>query len=127
MKQPLFYTRIPKLYSTVLVIIWIIATITTLGLLFNPICDFCLQHKYWRNRRILYKFLSQKDLTYIKETILGDIVQYKFETFTVWSWNKQLELTVNTEHFDDIVGLFTASKSEDRMVIKMIRLLNQLP
>jgi hypothetical protein len=127
MKKPQFYTRIPRLYSIVLIIIWAIGSIITLGLLFNTLYDFCLQHKYWRNRRILYKYLSQKDLKYTKETILNDITQYKFNTFDIWVWNKSLKLTLGTPHFYDIIGLFTSSKSEDRMVMKLIRRLNQLP
>lgn len=61
-----------------------------------------------------------------KELILKNVIEYKFEDFRVWYWTKTLSITVMTETDDDLVGLFVSSNLEDRMIVKIIRQLNQL-
>ena len=123
--KPTFYTRIPLIYSILFGMLFFIITIGTFGLGFI-FYDFFICPKYWLNRRILWKYLKSNNLVFTKELMLKDIVEYKFNNFTVWYYSKQLKLTVHTESNDDLIGLFTSSFIEDKMIIKLIRRLNQL-
>lgn len=113
-----------------LFILFIITVITTLGLSWR-FYDFFICHKYWLNRRILLRYVKLQNKLISsslvsKELILKNIIEYKFENFKVWYWTKTLSITVMTETDDDLVGLFVGSNAEDKMVIKIIRQLNQL-
>ena len=97
--KPTFYTKLPILYNIVLGIIFTISLVITIGL---SLClyDFFVHHKYWLNRRILYKYLKTKDIKYTSSLLpgtLNSIVEYKFENFTIWKYTKQLELCLFTE------------------------------
>ena len=128
--KPVFYTKIPIAYKIVLYILFEIITVVTLGFGWR-FYDFFICHKYWLNRRILLrhiklqsKLLSNQLIS--KELILENIIEYKFEDFRVWYWTKQLSITLMTETSDDLIGLFVSLNVEDKMVVKIIRQLNQI-
>lgn len=123
--KPIFYTKIPIVYQVILSILFILATIATLGYCWR-FYDFFVCHKYWLNRRILLKYIESTELSFTKELILQNIIEYKFNEFSVWYYTRQLSLGVLTKENSDLVGLFVASSIEDKMVIKIIRQLNQL-
>ena len=123
--KPIFYTKLPIVYTIVLVIIFLILICITLGLTWF-LYDFFLCHRYWLNRRILYKYLKQKDLVFTIKEPLKNIIEYKFDNFDIWIHSKQLGLSLHMEHNNDIIGLFTSNFIEDRMVIKLIRKLQSL-
>lgn len=121
--KPTFYTRLPILYKIVLITLYIILTITTVGIVHILYCDFFLEHKYWLNRRILLKYLKSKDAKLLNiEVLTNCIVRYTFTDFKLWYWPKQLQISLD----DNVIGLYTATKIEDRKVIEIIRKLNTL-
>lgn len=138
MKTPNFYTRLPLIYQIVLITIWVIITILSVGLLFNITYDFFLYHREYLNRRILYKWLlkENKSLKYTKELILNDDnTEYVFldnnnkEIITLWVWNKELNITLNhynNTNLDGLISLFYSSIFEEKIIIKIIRKLNSL-
>ena len=124
--KPVFYSKIPLAYSVMLEILFAIATVITFGLAWI-FYDFFVCHKYWLNRRVLLKYLKSDNLVFTKESILDNrVIEYEFKDFKVWYYTKKLELAVMNESYNDLVGLFVSSKLEDKMVIKLIRRLNQL-
>jgi len=123
--KPTFYTKLPSIYTTILLLLYILVCILTVGGGMRYY-DFFLEHKYWLNRRVLLKYLEIKDLSFSKELILKNIIEYKFQDFHIWYHSKQLKLTLSSETDEDLIGLFTVSSTEDRMVIKLIRKLTKL-
>lgn len=124
--KPIFYTKIPKIYSIILEILFTIICTITLGIGLNIFYDFFLEHKYWLNRRILYRYLKSENLKYIKDNIGFGLKEYDFDNFKIWIYERKLKLALHNKCDNDIIGLFTSSKNEDMMVIKLIRKLNQL-
>lgn len=124
--KPTFYTKIPLVYNIILGILFFITIFVTLGLTWIFWYDFFMCHKYWLNRRILMKYLNQKDLKFTKKPIFKDITEYQFESFEIWVWNKQLQITVSNTDNSDYVGLFVESIFADRKTIQIIRQLNKL-
>ena len=123
--KPIFYTRIPRIYSIMLEILFFILLILSLGLVWKSY-DFFFEHKYWLNRRILSKYLKSDDLKYTKGLPFNDITEYQFESFKIWIWMKQLQITVSDTDNDDLIGLFVSSSLKDRKVIQIIRCINKL-
>ncbi|KKP65118.1 MAG: hypothetical protein UR61_C0032G0002 [candidate division WS6 bacterium GW2011_GWE1_34_7] len=106
-------------------ILFFILLILSLGLIWK-FCDFFTHHKYWLNRRILIKYLKSDDLKHTKRLVFNDIAEYKFESFKIWVWEKQLQITVSDTDNDDLIGLFVSSSLKDRKVIQIIRCINKL-
>jgi len=126
MKTFTFYAKIPNSYNIFLKVIGIILGILTLLLTYNTIYDFFFEHKYWLNRRILYKYLRSKPKILNKKYLEPyNITEYTFKDIVIWVYNNKLGLNVSLGEDNDIIGLFTSSRREKRLVIKIIKLLNR--
>lgn len=132
MKPLQLYSRIPVIYQILLIVVFVILCICTLGLAFRYE-DIFIQHKYYLNRKAFLKYISNKDFVLPENRIVldGRVTEFNISYYKVWIYNKQSNIVISidspTDDFNDvdIIGLYHSNYSK-YIINKIINRINYL-
>jgi len=127
--KTIFIRDLNIIIKLLLTILFIIIMILTFGLVFNKLYDFFFEYKYYRNRRILHKYLKSDKckLLNIENNICGlKITTLYFEGFKINLYHDEINIAVLREDDNDTIGLFYSTIYEKAILVDIIKILNLL-